>query len=385
MENKYLKNYNKKECNGCEICTLICPVHAIEMIEDMEGFWYPKIDEKKCIKCGKCKKICSNFNCNNSYIGKAYAGYTNSKNDLKEASSGGIFYILAKYVILNNGVVFGVKYSKDLQVIHDFSETLEGCKEFRGSKYVRSDINGSYEKVKRFLEDGRMVLFSGTPCQCNALKIYLEKEYENLITCDIICHANPSPKVFKKYIEELQIKKGKKIKKIDFRSKENGWRNQTPIIEYEDGQKEEENTFYRSFVKELLGRPSCHSCQFASPNRITEFTIGDLWGKDKMNLSIDNGDLGISLFTVNNDKAEKIFLQIENNITYEEIKGELAYANNHYKNEPENKNREKFFAKIDYKTSIIEWMKKNTKESIKQKIKNKIKSFIKNIHKYKKV
>lgn len=377
MHNEFLEKNIKKDCNGCGICSLVCPVHAIEMIEDDEGFVYPKINEDKCIKCNKCKKTCSHFNSNNSFVGKTYAGYTKSADELKEASSGGIFYILAKYVISHNGVVFGVKFDENLVAKHDFAETLNDCKKFRGSKYVRSDLNNSFESVKRFLNENRMVLFSGTPCQCNALKIYLGKDYENLINCDVICHANPSPKVFKKYIEELQRNKGKKIKNIYFRSKENGWRNQTPIIEYIDGEKEEENSYFRAFVRELLGRPSCHNCPFASPYRVTEFTIGDLWGKEKMQLNIDNGDEGLSLFTVNNTKAELIFSKIKDNIVYEEINGEQAYANNHYKNELPHKNRDRFYSKINDKSSIIKWMRKNSNEPIQKRIKNKIKRVIK--------
>ena len=220
-------------------------------------------------------------------------------------------------------------------------------------------------------------MFTGTPCQCNALKLYLGKEYNNLITCDVICHANPSPKIFKKYIEELEKDKNKKVKNIYFRSKENGWRNQTPIIEYVDGEKEEENTYFKAFVRELLGRPSCHNCPFASPYRITEFTIGDLWGKEKFQLKIDNGDNGLSLFTVNNDKAEKIFSEIKDELSYQEINGELAYSNNHYKNELPHRNREKFYSKIDQKKSIIKWMKKNSNDTMIKRLKNKTKKIIK--------
>ena len=379
MQNKYLENNLKKDCNGCGICSMVCPVHAIDMIEDDEGFLYPKINEEKCIKCNKCKKFCSHFNPNNSYIGKTYAGYTKIDKDLKEASSGGIFYILAKYVISKNGVVFGVSFNENLVAQHEFAENLEDCKKFRGSKYVRSNLNGSFEKVKEFLNDGRIVLFTGTPCQCNALKVYLGKEYNNLITCDVICHANPSPKVLKKYIEELEKNKNKKVKNVYFRSKENGWRNQTPIIEYIDGEKEEENTYFKAFVRELLGRPSCHNCHFASPYRITEFTIGDLWGKEKFKLDIDNGDNGLSLFTVNNDKADKIFSEVNKELNLKEIDGELAFSNNHYKNELPHRNRERFYSKIDQKKSIIKWMRKNSNDPIAKRIKNKTKRIIKKL------
>jgi len=378
MKNKYLENKEKKYCNGCGICANICPVNAIKMVEDKEGFLYPEIDNEKCINCQKCKNICSHFNIKNTYKEKVYASYTTNEIELKECSSGGMFYILVKYVIENNGVVFGVKFNEQLKAEHDYAETLEECKKFRGSKYVRSDIKDSYYKVKEFLDNGRMVLFTGTPCQCNALKIYLGKKYENLIICDIVCHANPSPKVFEKYIKELKKIKTKKVQNIYFRSKENGWKNQTPIIEYEDKEKEEEYTYFYAFVRELIGRPSCHSCPFASPNRISDFTIGDLWGLENMNLTIEMKD-GVSLFTVNSEKAEKIFEIIKKYIIAEEIERDKAYSYNHYKNVLPHKNRQKFFNKIDNSKSIIQLMKKYSKDSIIKRGKNKLKNIARNI------
>lgn len=380
MKNEFLETMDKKKCNGCGVCVLRCPVKAMYMETDAEGFQYPKIDESKCIKCNKCKNFCSNSNLNNTILGEIYAGYTISDEELRNASSGGIFFVLAKYVIESNGVVFGVQYNKNLEAEHSFSEDLDGCKKFRGSKYVRSNINDSYEKVKQFLDENRMVLFTGTPCQCKGLKDYLNKNYPNLITCDIICHANPSPKVLKKYIEELEKIKKAKVTNIYFRSKENGWRKQIPIIEYDNGEKEGENTYYTAFVRELIGRPSCNNCQFASRYRISEFTIGDLWGKEKMNINIDNGDKGISLFTINNEKGKKFFEKIKKNLVVQRIENEeTAYRCNHYTNVNENKNRRLFFEKIDNKKSIIKWMKQNSKEPMKKRVKEKLKKVLKKV------
>ena len=242
MKNLYLETKNKKDCNGCGICTIGCPTNAIKMIEDNEGFYYPQIDEEKCINCGKCKNICSNYN-NSKGNEQAYMAINKNKSELGNSASGGMFYILAKYMIEKKGVVFGVEYGENHKVQHNYYETLEECKKFQGSKYVRSDIGNYYEKVKEFLKQDRYVLFTGTPCQCNALKTYLNKDYEKLIICDIICHANPSQKVFDKYIKELEEKEKKKIKKINFRDKVNGWKNSNPIIYFEDGSSIEENTF----------------------------------------------------------------------------------------------------------------------------------------------
>ncbi len=379
MENIYLKNKDKSMCNGCEICTKVCPTNAIKMVEDQEGFFYPEIDKDKCINCNKCKNICSNYN---TSLGneKVYVAINKNEKELEESSSGGMFYILAKYVIEKNGVVFGVEYDENLKVRHNFYETLEECKRFQGSKYVRSDINDSYRKVEEFLKDDRYVLFTGTPCQCNALKTYLVKEYEKLILCDIICHANPSQKVFDKYKNEIENSRDKKIKMIYFRTKNNGWRNQTPIIEYMDNEKEEEKTFFSAFVKELINRPSCHSCVFASSNRVTDFSIGDFWGIEKVMPEVEDKDTGISLFMVNSKKASEVFDNVKEYIKYKEVDKDLAFLYNHNKNVPMHRNREKFFNNLD-KISVIDNINQNIKVSFIRKVFRKCKSLLNKIKK----
>lgn len=378
MENKFLINQNKKECNGCGICAQVCPKNAITMKEDEEGFFYPVIDKEKCIKCNRCLKICSNYNYSKN-MSKAYMAINKNKNELEKSASGGMFYILAKEIIKRNGVVFGVKYDENLKAYHGQAETLEECKEFQGSKYVRSDLKDSLQKAKNFLSEDRYVLFTGTPCQCNALKVFLNKDYEKLITCEIICHSNPSYKVLKKYIEKIEENKNKKIVDIQFRTKANGWRNQTPLIIYEDGEKEFENSYFKAFVSELLGRPSCHNCKFASLNRVADFTIGDLWGVNKIVNNIKDDDTGISLFLVNSNKAKSIFEGIEDSIMYQEINIDEAFKYNHNKNVPINKNRDKFFEKMNKGEDIIYLMKKYSKDPISLTIKIKIKRLVKKI------
>ena len=164
MEN-YFKSLDKKACNGCGICSLKCPKNAITMEEDGEGFLYPVINKEKCISCGLCEKICSNFPEYNNFDIKAYATKNKNDEERKDSTSGGMFKILAKYVISKKGIVFGVKYDENLNVVHDYAETLEDCKKFSISKYVRSDLNNSYNKVKEFLDNGKYVLFTGPPCQ----------------------------------------------------------------------------------------------------------------------------------------------------------------------------------------------------------------------------
>lgn len=380
--NSYFDTYKKEDCNGCGTCSLICPVNAIKMTEDEEGFFYPKIDEKKCIKCNKCRKYCGNINDKKEENEKAYIAINNSKEELDISSSGGMFYILAKYVIEKRGLVCGVTYNQNLEVIHDFADTLEECKKFCGSKYVRSDLKDTYKKTKEYLEDDRYVLFTGTACQISGLNKFLEKDYKKLILCDILCHANPSPKVFKMYIKNLEKVKNKKVKKIWFRSKETGWKNQIPLIEYEKGEKEEENSYFQAFVSELINRPSCSSCQFATKRRVTDFTIADFWGIEKVDSNINTKD-GVSLLTVNSEKGSRIFEEVKEKMMYKKIDYNLAASFNHYKNAQVNKNRNKFFKNIVNgkinENNIIDYLKKYTKKSLYNKVTIKFKRIIKKI------
>ena len=381
MEN-YFNTEKKKLCNGCGACALRCPKNAIEMLEDSEGFLYPHINKEKCINCGLCEKVCSNFN-KSKQKSDAYIAINNNEKELKNAASGGMFYILAKFVIENKGVVFGVTYDKDLNTIHKYAETLEDCKQFCGSKYVRSDLKNTYREAEKFLKDGRVVLYTGTACQISGLKSYLGREYDNLILCDILCHANPSSKVFKLYKENLEKKYSKKVKDIKFRSKENGWRNQTPIIEFVDEAKIEENTFFNAFVKEMINRPSCYSCVFASKSRITDFTIADFWGIEKVKPNLDSIK-GVSLLTVNTEKGKNLLNIFKKNTSIlEKIDIDIAAKYNHFSNVAVHKNRNKFFEGIQDgsidSNNIIDVMNKYTKVSILRKILRKVKRIVKKL------
>lgn len=376
MDNTYLDSKIKNTCNGCGVCALVCPRKCIKMVEDGEGFLYPEIDESKCIKCNKCKKACSNYPQKNEYKIRAYAANNKDNKRREKSTSGGMFKILAEYVIKKNGVVFGVKFDKNLIAIHDFAENLEGCKEFSFSKYVRSDLKDSYEKVKEFLDNDRCVLFTGTPCQVQGLRSFLRDDNEKLILCEIICHANPSPKVLKMYLNNREKISGKKIKTIHFRSK-NPEMNNGAYLEFEDGTKIKESLYINAFSGEqLISRPSCNNCQFVTENRKADFTIGDFWGIEKV-MPEFNDNKGISLLTVNTEKASAIFEKVKDKMNYRETDLKLAFKDNHHSNLPQSKNREKFFAGICSgeinENNIIDYMKKYTKKPIYVKGLNKIK------------
>lgn len=367
MENKYLKIGDKKECNGCEICTKVCKFDAIKMVEDSEGFYYPKIDEKKCKNCGACKRICSNFN-DSKNESDIYLARVKDKEALLNSSSGGMFYVLAKYVIEKGGEVFGVEYGENLKVQHNHYSTMSECQKFSGSKYVRSDLGSSFEDAKKYLDEGKYVLFTGTSCQCNALKIFLGKDYEKLILCDILCHANPSQKIFNAYVKEIERKNNKKVVDVEFRAKKTGWKNQVPIIVFEDGTEISDNMFFLSFVNEMTNRTSCSFCKFATPFRVTDFTIGDFWGLDKVYPNFEDDDKGQSLLLVNTDKGRSIFEDVCFDMEYKKCENELPLKYNHFSNVPAHKNRDKFFANLD-EEHIIEEMKKYLRPSFGKRIK----------------
>ena len=192
-----------KKCCGCNSCAQSCPKQCISMSEDNEGFLYPSVDTNLCVECHLCEKVCPVLNISSGqYPISCYAAKSPDEQIRKESSSGGIFSLLAQKIIENDGVVFGAAFNKKWEVVHCYTETLEGLNSLRGSKYVQSKIGNAYEQVKTFLKNGRLVLFSGTPCQIAGLKTFLRKDYENLITLDFVCHGVPSPGVFRWYLQE---------------------------------------------------------------------------------------------------------------------------------------------------------------------------------------
>lgn len=374
MENIYLKTKEKKTCNGCTACALVCPVHCIEMREDYEGFIYPVVDESRCIHCGKCLRTCSNYSKddNRQYI--AYAAINNDKAILEESTSGGVFSALAKTVFMDkDSVCYGVAYNENLEVVHMRAENLKDTEKFRGSKYLRSNILGIYENVKKDLQDNKHVLFTGTPCQCAGLTTYLNKDYPNLIICDIICHSNPSPKVFKRYIKALELKYGSKVKSYSFRAKSNGWDNLVPIASFENGEKIEETTFLIAFLRAIANRPCCYECKYTKPFNFADITLGDFWGVEKLT-NITEYKEGMSLVLLNTEKGKQFFEKTENVKTYKLDKSIDVFKYNHKTPDNPHRNREKFFKNLDKQKdeNILDYINKMSKERLARRIINRI-------------
>lgn len=347
---------NNSECCGCTACKSICPKNAITMKENSEGFKYPIVDKEKCIDCGLCEKVCPYTN---EYIKKvtlkntlAYGGWNKNPNIRDTSTSGGIFSAIAKYILDNNGIVCGAVYDKDLNVIHDIIDSIEDLSRINGSKYVQSDMKDTFKIVKQELLNGRLVLFSGTPCQVSGLNSFLGKEYDNLYTCDIICHGVPSPKVYKKYISELEEKNNAKLISINFRDKVSGWRGYSLSAKFNNNTsytiKAKKTTYMKAFLDDIDLRESCPTCKFAKLPRYVDFTLGDFWGVDNYYPELNKDNKGTSLILVHTDKGKKILLDNPDCFIKEcDINNSISSNPSVIKHSPANKNRDKFFNELD--------------------------------------
>ncbi|UZQ50363.1 Coenzyme F420 hydrogenase/dehydrogenase, beta subunit C-terminal domain [Clostridium kluyveri] len=333
MFNRIILYNDKKECCACGACMNICPNNAILMGRDEYGFLYPQIDYNVCVNCGICKKVCAYQNINGSKLPMAtYAGGAKSSSIMNSAS-GGIFLAMAISIIEGGGVVFGASFKLVegiLRPIHIGISNEEQIYKLQGSKYVQSDIGFSYRKIKNLLLKGKKVLFSGTPCQVDGLKGYLNKEYDNLLLIDIICHGVPNAQFFQDYLVLLGKSNYGEIIDFKFREKSKGWGlNGVAECRQKNGEYKKFvvssrlSSFYRLFLDSEIYRDSCYSCKYASCHRAGDVTIGDYWGiKEEHPEFIDKngGDLtlekGISCIIVNsekgyaflNDISESIFL-----------------------------------------------------------------------------
>lgn len=283
------------------------------MIEDKEGFLQPHIDTDTCIKCHKCEKTCpiiSPITIPTDFETQAFAAINKDEAVRMRSSSGGMFHALAKWTIEQGGVVFGARFSENWEVVHDYTETIDGIEPFMRSKYVQSCIGETFKQAKQFLDQGRQVLFVGTPCQIGGLKAYLHKDYGNLLAVDLICHGVPSPKVWREYLKAFSIDR---IKSINFKDKTVGWLphqcqvtiNKNDVIVQT---RQIDNPFFRCFRNGIIMRNSCYKCHYRDLHRISDITISDFWGvEEKCPEMFDNK--GTSLIFIQNKKIlEKVHL-----------------------------------------------------------------------------
>lgn len=308
-----MEQISHMECTGCWECENICPVDAITMKEDTEGFLFPIVNREKCIECGRCLKKCPahHYEKKNWETPPIYAAFAEDKIAL-QCSSGGIFTALSTNIIEKSGIVFGARFDKNMQVIHDKARTMDELKNLNGSKYVQSAMGKSYIEVRNFLEKGTPVLFSGCPCQIAALNNFLEKEYDNLLTVDILCHGVPSNHIFQQYLNS--ISNGKKVSNVEFRNKEYGWNCDHIKVTFEDGtfyeNTSKEDSYLRGFLKNLILRESCENCSFSEFPRVGDISIGDFWGIRDIFPEMYHAN-GTSIVFLNNKKGTDFFDKIK--------------------------------------------------------------------------
>ena len=354
-----LKNLEK--CSGCTACFNICPNQAIEMKENFEGFLYPEINLEKCTNCGLCEKVCQIDKKNENKKQKTcYAGIYNDE-ARKISSSGGTFVALAKYILKNNGCVVGCAFNDDYsKAQHIIISDINELGKLQGSKYLQSELNSVFSEIKKLLTNKKLVLFTGTPCQVDGLKRYLRKDYNNLITVDLVCHGVPSPKVWRKYLEK--VSNGKQVESLTFRDKRATWSfisllsyklNDELIIE-----RSNENLYYNAFLKNLILRKSCSTCTYTNLKRVSDITIGDFWTIEKVNKNYDDSK-GTSLVFLNSSKGKKIFKEISKEFKlFKKSRLKQALKGNPVltRNVEIHQNRDRFFENID-KKDIIENLK----------------------------
>ena len=306
---------DENQCTGCEACKNSCPQSCISMQSDENGFSHPFIDYTNCTGCKICENSCPVLHkpifCRSSEP-SVYACW--HKDDVIRigSSSGGLFSAVAEVVLKKDGVVFGATYDENMSVYHTGVELTEDLKKLRKSKYVQSQIGNSYQKVKQFLESDKEVLFVGTPCQVIGLYSYLGREYESLLTADLICGGVPSPKVFAGYIESIESRFNTRLKDINFRDKRHGWENNSVIAMSTSRQyhlKGDNNSYFAGYILHLTLRESCYQCKFVGLPRVGDLTIADFWGVQGDNsISQREIDKGISLLMINNLSIEKELL-----------------------------------------------------------------------------
>lgn len=301
-----------EKCTGCGACIQRCPKQCISWEQREFGFRYPQIDKEACVNCGLCEKVCPiDKTLEASVKQKAYAAVHKDVEVLAKSTSGGVFTAIADVIFSQGGIVYGVAMLDDMKVKHIRTSSKDEFVKLRSSKYLESDIGTTYQMVEQDLKQGKKVLYSGTPCQIDGLKNFLGKDYENLYTADIVCHGVGSQAYFDKYMDFARERYGK-IKALRFRSKEYaGWScGGVVVVDSSDCLKkipyrDFDNYYYSYFLSGDIYRKSCYTCKYANTKRVGDFSLGDYWGVEVLNLSLRTEN-GCSLLLVNNERSEKL-------------------------------------------------------------------------------
>lgn len=312
--------FEKREaCCGCGACRDVCPVGAIRMVSDPEGFRYPQVDKEKCVGCRQCLQVCPLKSADQGTGEILCFGAQARDEALRSASSsGGMFPVLADYVLQRQGVVFGAAFQDNMEVAHREAQNPEELEALKKTKYVQSSLEGIYNSVQAYLREDRWVLFCGTPCQAHALRLFLKQPYPRLIIADLICYGAPSPGVWASYVRYLERRSGGKMTQFYFRDKRN--KDNGHVCAYVVDGRERTHSLYgdvycRMYFANYIIRPSCHACRYCTVDRDSDFTIGDFWGMEKVRPDREDG-MGTSVVILHTKEAREIWEQVKGNLRW---------------------------------------------------------------------
>lgn len=344
----YTEVVNKKDCTGCGACENLCPENAIHMHVDKEGFCYPAIDDEKCIQCGECLNVCPVFDMpikgdkgKNIQAPKVYAAWSMDQDIRYHSTSGGIFSELALSILKRGGYICGAVYDENQEVKHYITNKVESLEKLRQSKYVQSEMKDIYKKIEDLLKKNETVLFSGTPCQCKGVYNYCKEKgitNSNLYMVDFICRGVNSPKVYRKFLGELEDQYGSGVIKVWFKNKTYGWNRFSTKIEFENGENylkdRYHDTYIRGYIEEnLFIRPSCTVCRFKGLHRVADLTLADFWGVKLEEGYMQDSDNGTSMVMVHTEHGKRLWDSISPNIYKTEkkmddvIPGNICFEN----------------------------------------------------------
>lgn len=328
-----INKVSKNECSLCQACSEICPKSCIEYKDELYGFKYPVINKVNCINCNLCESVCPIINPLKLKESKKEIFAAKNLNDhiRKKSSSGGVFSAVAQKVLLEQGVVCGVAFNSNFDVIHKIITSKDELSALRGSKYVQSNINQSYKQIKIALLQNKKVLFSGCPCQVAGLKKFLKKDYDNLLTIDFICHGIPSQSLFNEYRSYLEKKYKSKIIDFKFRDKSKGWHYSSVRVCFENGKIYSkpitEDLYMRGFLTNIYLKPACHQCKFRNFKSGSDLTLADFWGAEIEVKDIDDNK-GLSLVICNTSTALNIIEDFSDNVYIQKVDFDKAISYN---------------------------------------------------------
>ena len=369
------------DCCGCSACKNICPKCCIEMVKDEEGFFYPSVDSERCINCNLCERVCPIKNdLSGQDLGIVYAVRNQNDDVVDKSAAGGAFTAIAKRIICQDGLVVGAKYSKDMKVKHFIAESISEAVPFRGYKYVQSDLGDIFWEVRKKLDAGKTVCFSGTPCQVAGLKGFLRKDYSNLICVDVVCKGVATPLILEKFIEQCEDKYKSSVVNLSFRTKDYGYHMSTTKVEFASGKSilssGEYNSMMGPFIQNLCLRPSCHVCRFKGRKRLSDITIFDCWSFKKVTGKPDD-DRGYTSFWIHSEKGKALFDSIKDCFYVTEMElDSIVRADGHMveKSIPANPKRKDYFESlINYG---LEDASKYVKTNYKAKGKDRVKRLL---------